>query len=237
MLFMVSISPRRFAKALTIVVLCLTLASIAGQFSKYVLGYGGLFGFVRLFHTDSEGNIPAFYSSSTLLLCSILLATIASAKKRGGDRYALHWRALAIIFLFLSLDEAASIHESGTERLRSALDAGGLLYFTWVIPGAAFVLLFVAAYLGFLADLPAKTRRGFLVAGTTFVGGALGMEMVGGRFAESYGVQNMRYQMIATVEELLEMLGIVVFIYALMSYMDTHVGEVQVHIGEEKPGS
>ena len=236
---MVYISPRRFAKALTVVVLCLTLASIAGMSYTYgVLKSGDHpVGVVRLFNVDSELNIPTWYQSSTLLFCAILLAMIASAKKRAGARYALHWRALAIIFLFLSLDEEAAIHEMTIMPLRSALNAGGLLYFTWVIPGAAFVLLIGAAYLGFLADLPAKTRRLFLVAGTTFVGGALGIEMVAGLFAQSYGGGDMRYIMISTVEELLEMVGIVVFIYALMSYMGTHFEGVQIRIGEEKPGS
>ena len=228
-----AISPRRVTRVLTLVVLCLTFASIAAQFSLYYLGYDDPFEFVSLFDVDSESNIPTWYASSTLLLCSILLASIAYAKKIDSDRYFLHWGGLSIIFLFLSMDEAASIHELAIEPLRSALNAGGFLYYTWVVPGAAFVLIFVLVYLRFLADLPVKTRRLFLVAGIVYVGGALGVELVGGRYADLYGEENFMYALIVTVEEFLEMAGVVVFIFALLSYMSSHLKDVQIHVGNK----
>ena len=42
----------------------------------------------------------------------------------------------------------------------------------------------------------------------------------------------MTYAMIATVEEFFEMQGIVVFIYALMSYMSSDLKEVRVRIDD-----
>ncbi len=228
-----TISPRRFTRVLTLVVLCLTFASIAAQFSVYRLGYEDPFGFASLFDVDSESNIPTWYASSTLLLCSILLASIAYAKKIDSDRYFLHWGVLSIIFLYLSMDEAASIHEIADDPLRSALNASGFLYFTWVVLGAAFVLIFVLVYLRFLADLPVRTRHLFLVAGMLYVGGAIGMELVGGRYADLYGMQNFVYALIATVEEFLEMAGVVVFIFALLSYISAHLKDVQVHVGDK----
>jgi len=227
------ISPKKLSQILTLVVLCLTLASIAGQYSTYFLGHARLKGLVRLFDLDDENNIPTWYSSSALLLCSILLATIAFAKKRDGARYVFHWTVLSIIFLFLSLDEAASVHESINEPLRAALDAGPVLYHTWVILGAAVVLAIVVVYWRFLSDLPSPTRRLFLTAGIMYVGGALGVELLGGWYSALYGKKNIMYVMIATVEEFFEMQGIVVFIYALMSYMSLNIKEVRVRIGDE----
>ena len=92
------------------------------------------------------------------------------------------------------------------------------------------MVVFVFAYLRFLFGLPARTRRLFLVAGSLYVGGAIGIELVGGRHAYLYGTQNMGYEMIVTFEEFLEMMGIVVFIYALMSYMAEHLNEIRVFI-------
>lgn len=227
------ISPKKLRQILTLVVLCLTLASLAGQFSTYFLGHGTLKGFVRLFYLDYENNIPTWYSSSALLLCSLLLATIAVAKKRDGAHYVFHWTALSIIFLFLSLDEAASVHEITVRPLKAALNAGPVLYHTWVILGAAVVLIIVVMYWRFLSDLPSPTRRLFLTAGIIYVGGALGIELLGGWYAALYGDQNMTYAMIVTIEEFFEMQGIVVFIYALMSYMSLHLKEVRVRIGDE----
>lgn len=229
-----TISPRRVYQLLTLVVVCLTLASLAGQFSKYFLGHDSLKGFVRLFYLDYENNIPTWYSSSALLLCSLLLATIAVAKKRDGAHYVFHWTALSIIFLFLSLDEAASVHEITISPLRAALNAGPILHYTWVILGAAAVLIIAVGYWRFLSDLPSPTQRLFLTAGTMYVGGALGVELLGGWYDALYGKKNMMYVMIATVEEFFEMQGIVVFIYALMVYMSLHLKEVRVRIGDKE---
>ena len=224
-----TISPTRTTQVLTLAVLCLTLASVAGQFSKYYLDdFLGRGTFIALFSIDREHNIPSWYASSTLLLCAVLLATIGLAKKQDGARYVLHWIALSIIFLYVSVDEGAEIHELLTSPLRSALNVSGFLHSAWVIPGAAFVLILALAYLRFLRDLPANTWRLFLLAGCLFVGGALGMELISGRYADSYGLENMTYAMLATVEEFFEMLGVVVFLYALMSYVSSQVGEVRV---------
>ena len=214
-----SVSPKRVTQVLTYVVLCLVLASITGQFAKLVLGYETLLGFVRLFSVDKEGNIPTLYSCFALLFCSSMLFLIASIRKRAGDRYSLHWWVLSIIFLYLSVDEATSIHEEAINPVRSALNTSGLLYFAWVIPAAALVLLFVLAYLRFLAHLPGKTRRLFLLAGLVYLAGALGMELVGAYQTDFYGQENMAYVLIVSIEEFFEMMGIVVFIYALLSYI------------------
>ena len=110
--------------------------------------------------------------------------------------------------------------------LRAALNATGFLYYTWVVPGAIFVLICALIFRRFLADLPGETRSLFLVAGTCFVGGAIGMELVGGYYHDLFGYDNMTYKMIDTIEECLEMVGILVFIYALVSYMGSHVRDV-----------
>jgi predicted permease len=121
--------------------------------------------------------------------------------------------------LLLSIDEVVQLHESPNRRLRVALNAAGLLYHPWVILGAFFVLVIGMTYRRFLADLPAETRRLFLTAGTVFVSGALGVEALGGWYTTLYGRETMTYALIVILEELFEMVGVVVFIYSLMSYM------------------
>jgi len=255
------VSPKRVTLILVLVVLCLTILGIVSSFVAdsqcrfFIDMKGNIIGakarrilmegpFVRLFDLNKEGNIPTFYSTFALLLSSTLLAVIAFAKKKENVPYSLHWKALSIIFLFMSLDEAVSLHEMTTLPLLSALKSSGFQYNRlppgmdgnlWVILGALFLLVFVLVYLRFLADLPQKTRNLFLVAGALFVGGAIGMELIGGYYMSLFFGQSstlsrfcnikLNYQMITTVEELLEMLGIVVFIYALMSYISLHVKE------------
>ncbi len=226
------ISPRRLAQILSIAALGLTLASVAGSLSAFYLSPGkGLLkeaqeSFVRLFYLDAEANVPTWYSASALLLCSALLTTIACAKRAQQDPFVRHWAGMAILFLGMSIDEEAILHEMAIRPLHSALHTGGLLYYAWVVPGAAFVLLFALAYLRFLWRLPPRTRVLFCVAGAVYVGGAIGVESLSGLRAARHGEGDAVYVMIATVEELMEMTGVIVFIYALLDYMGRHLGEV-----------
>ncbi len=223
----------RFLGVALLIALCLSFVSLlAGNYERF-LGNGSLAEFVSLFDGNNDGTIgilnaltnvnkentiPTWFSSSALLLCSVLLAGIASHIGRNGYRYATRWKVLSAIFLFLSFDEAAALHEETTAPLRSTLNTGGFLYFAWVIPGAAFVLVFALTYLRFFLDLPAKTRWLFAVAGALYVVGSLGMDMVGGYEASLHGYSTLAYAAITTLGECLEMLGVVLFCYALMRH-------------------
>lgn len=219
-------------------VLCLTLASIIATFSNYISVHNYLFveirkSFVRLFYLDWEANIPTWYASSMLLLCSIILAIIALAKRTAGEGYVLHWSILSIIFLCLSLDESAIIHEMGTTLVQCVHSTSGFLLYAWIIPGATFIFIFVLVYMRFLFHLPTKTRCLFLVAGIIYVTGAIVMESISGQYADLYGEGNIKYQMIITVEEFFEMLGVVVFVYALLSYSNSNFKEIQFCIQDK----
>ncbi|MEJ7840937.1 MAG: hypothetical protein WKF95_04145 [Rubrobacter sp.] len=203
---------------LGLVVLFVALMSIVGQFYKHVLGHDYLLGFVPLFDFNGERNIPTWYSSSMLLLCSVLLAIIAASTARSGDRYQMHWKVLSATFLIMSADEVIQIHEQMINPLRAVLDLGGVFHYAWSVVGLALVLAFVLAYPRFIAHLPTRTRRLFIVAAGLYVGGALGMELVQGWHDGLYGVDGVT-ALITTVEEVLEMSGVVVFVYALLSYM------------------
>ncbi len=205
--------------------------SIAVQVSKYYLGHGRLFGFIDEFDVDLEGNIPTWFTSSLLLICSILLASIAGDRKNKRDRYALHWAILSVIFLLMSLDEAASIHELTIEPLRDALGTRSFLFFPWVIPGTAFVIIFLITYRKFIFDLPGYTRRLFILAGALYLLGVIAMEMISGYYADKHGIRgDMVYMILVNLEELLEMSGIVVFMHALLTYMSSQISEIQLRI-------
>jgi hypothetical protein len=218
-----SLLPTTATHVLLCVAGCLTVAHLAVQGARYLWGAQIPEGLVRLFSLDSESNIPTWFSSSMLLVCALLLGLIAAVKKGANAREVRAWGSLALIFLGLSLDETATLHELTIRRLRSALNAEGILYFTWVVPGAAFVLTVVVVYFRFFLQFPPATRLRFLIAGATFVGGALGMEMAGAPYyVASQGASGL-YMALYTIEEVCEMLGLILFIRALLLYMDTHL--------------
>ena len=108
----------------------------------------------------------------------------------------------------------------------------GIFLFAWTIPAAVGVVLFALVYLKFLFRLPVATRWLFVLAGVVYVGGALGMEMIEGQFVFLFGQASMAHALMVAFEEFLEMSGVVLFIYALLSYFRTQYGVVQVEFGE-----
>jgi len=79
----VQVKPKKVAMALTLIVVCLTLAHTLGQFFHLVLGHDYVYGFVPLFNLNMEQNVPTLYASVTLLLCSAMLLVIAAARRQG----------------------------------------------------------------------------------------------------------------------------------------------------------
>ena len=144
---------------------------------------------------------------------------IAASVKRLGRRGALHWGALALLFLWLSIDELAGVHEMLNRPLRAWLGLDGLLYYAWVLPGAAGVLLLGISYWRFVGQLSWRIRALVVAAGFLFVAGALGVELAEGLYRSHYGHQRLAYALLAAVEETLEMLGVVVFIHALLEHL------------------
>ncbi|RUR83400.1 hypothetical protein ACF3DV_15570 [Chlorogloeopsis fritschii PCC 9212] len=228
---LVHLSPKKTLQFLIVLIVGLCLVSIAGQLTLYFLpDYSSREFFAFLFNVDEETNIPSLYSAYALLVCSILLFLIASAKKIAGEAYISHWKSLSFIFMALSLDEFMSFHERLIEPLQNSLNTSGFLYYAWVIPGTIFVLIFLLAFLRFITTLPTKIKRLFIIAGTIYVSGAIGMEMLGGYYTNLYGEKNIIYAILTTIEEFLEMLGIVIFIYALMSYISTYIKGISLNI-------
>lgn len=215
------------------VIACLTLASLLTQVSHYVWGWD----LKETVDLGKEGNIPTWYASQSLLLCSILLMMITQAKLKPRARYINYWRTLSLIFLYMSIDELFGLHERLIKPLRHGLGTSDILYYAWVIPFGLLVLIFGLAYLKFLKHLPRKTKYLFLLAFTLYVGGALGVELFEGHQADLYGEENMIYALATTLEEFLEMAGVVVFIYGLMTYISSYMQGIQINIGVKEPES
>ena len=113
---MISIRPIRLSLFLAAIAITLTLASLfsvylgvvtiedrsIAQFSKI---------YIRIFDVNGEANIPTWFSSLLLVLNSFILAIIAIRTKAQQGRYYTQWFVLAVVFLYLSIDEAALLHE------------------------------------------------------------------------------------------------------------------------------
>jgi len=223
------LSPGRVLVTLLSIIAFLVVASSAGVawFLFYPPQVMPLL--VNLFNLNAEGNIPTFFSSFLLLTASALLAVIGRCNRGRGGVF-MPWQILAVIFLFLAVDETASLHEQLTFLLRARLHTSGYLYFAWVIPYGMATLVVAALFSRFLLRLPAGTRVRFLLAGTIYVTGAVGMEMLGGKYIGTPGARESIYSVLYTMEETLEMLGIAFFVHALLEYMGNQFGTIRLTV-------
>lgn len=171
---------------------------------------------LRLFLMNHERNVPTLFSFVLFVISAALLAAVAARPAPHSRLYRAHWIVLAALFVLMAFDEAASVHEALIPSIRERLGATGPFYFAWVVPGWIFVCVVLVAYLPFLRSLPKRGAQLLLLAGGVFVAGALGMEMLGGMTAERTGHDSRVFHLLATVEETLEMVGLAIFVYALL---------------------
>lgn len=224
-----TLSPGSIVLALGIVAFLLVVASVGGQLAP---NYTDRSDPIILFSLDSEQNLPTFFSVLLLLFAALLLAVIAVFKKEQADSYALYWVVLSFGFLLMAVDEAMSIHEKLNAPMSQLLGEERLsvFHYAWVVPGIVFVVAVGLFFLKFLLHLPAKTGRLFLMAAVLYLGGVIIIELVGNHYAAVDGVESLSYLVSVTMEESLEMAGIIVFIFALLSYIAENYGEVRFRL-------
>ena len=232
----IPLSAKKIAVLLAVCILGLIAAHILGQYYKnFIPNDGFLLRIIDKFDLDLEkNNLLTWYQSSTLLLSAFLLAVIAFVKKNKQEIDVRYWVFLSLTFLFLSADEAGSIHEQMSMLLRKVFDLHGFLFLSWVIPAAMAVLILFAAYSKFLFRLPNATRWLFIIAGFVYLGGALGIDMINANNLEAnhfiatnpeiVGATRFNYALLTALEEFLEMSGIVIFIYALVTQLNLELG-------------
>lgn len=227
------LNPATVTRLLALVAVLLVLASVAGQLMAHVAGHRRVLGLVHLFNVDAERNIPTAFSSLLLWFAAFVAAGIAVLERQRASRWVKHWAVLALGFVVMGFDEAWSFHEQLIIPLRNLLggDDLGLLFFSWVLVGAALVAVLAVFYFRFILSFSPRVRAGLIVAAALYLGGALIMESVGGWYYEGSGGDNLGYSLITTVEEGLEMAGIIVFIWALLTYLAEAYQTVQVQVG------
>jgi hypothetical protein len=177
------------------------------------------------FDATQEATVPTFFSSLLLLACAGSAAFVAA--RETGPR-ARRWWMLAAVFVALSLDETIAFHEATIVPLRHSLEAGSIFYFTWVVPGIAFILAAGFAFRSLIADLSQPQRKAAVSGAVLFFTGALGFELAEGWVVDGYGAKTLALIPLGTVEEALEMVGATLFLYALMLRLEPWSGTLRL---------
>jgi len=213
-------------RAFLVCILLIVAAHISMLFMRYGLGYGQLMGLSAFVDLWRENNLPTFYASMSLLFCGMLLYLISLSEKKLGGKFALYWLVMSALFIFLSADEMLQIHDSISEKLQ-ALSASGIFFHAWVIPyGIALVGLGII-YLRFLLSLTPETRNLFMMSALCYIGGALGFELLESVEFEKARGRSLLMEIYVFIEETLEMVGVLIFIQALIIELARRKVQVQ----------
>ncbi len=246
----VTIHVKKVPIALAFIVILFFILHVIGQLFALTVGHENLSHLqerlIWAFDISRELNLPTYFSSILLLFSSGLLSSISWIKFIEKEKFStiFSWGFLAFLFLFLSIDELIGLHERLINPVKDNLGVSGALLFAWVIPYGVLIVILAFSYLKFMKRLPRTVRNLFFLAAGLFVFGALGLEMVEGQFvtihAESgapvYYKETVPYIVLVSIEELLEMTGVVVFIYALLLYIAGEWQELRLRaVGFQRP--
>jgi hypothetical protein len=214
------VSSELLLRALLGIFAILVVVQICLQGFRFWTGDHFLFGLLAAFSLGGEQNFPTYFSTMLLLGCSAMLGVIGIGEFREQGRRAIYWYALAFIFLFLSMDEMMMIHERLSEPVRALVGDEYAPHYGWVLPYGLLIAVIGFAYARFLVELPRRTALLFVLAGVLYVGGAIGFETLSGAVSSEYGNSNVTYVALQTIEEVLEMFGAILFLYALADYVE-----------------
>jgi hypothetical protein len=223
--FEVRLSPRAIVQVLAAAVAIVLAASLAAALAQPSLKPESP-GMYLLLNVDFESNLPTWFSSLLLMLCAGTAALIAGLSRDRADA-ARGWAILALLFVALSADEAAAFHELLVYPLRALVRESPWLRYPLILPGAAVLMAGWFVLGSFLRDLPARTRQRLGWGLALFASGALGIETVGGWFDPLVYGDSVTYVALATLEEGLEMSGVVVAFMGLLDHIEQHVGPIR----------
>lgn len=225
------IDPLKTTILLFIVSLVILIFSLLGQ-RPYETGSPTEKFFRELFTTEffvnNEENIATYWNMVILIIASLLIFVVAAIKKAQKDKFRYGWVALGILFAFFAVDALARVSYRYAKLLRNLPSMEGGFLYNWLYPTTAvFLLLLLLFFVWFYLQLTIQKKFLFPISIFLYILGAYKSELLSGYYAKLYGTVNNSYLIIAHAEEFAEYLGIILMIYLLLTYLSTHVSELE----------
>ncbi|MBB5376851.1 hypothetical protein HNQ07_002315 [Deinococcus metalli] len=184
----------------------------------------------NMFALSGEGNMPTYYSSFLLAMAAAIAWVIARTKRQVNDRFQRAWLAISAVFVYLSVDEVAQIHERVATGVRRIVADSAVLHYAWVAPYALVVLAVIVTFVPFLLHLPRRTAGGMILAGALYVLGAMGLEVFEGVLDFEGHFFSVAMAALVTIEESLEMCSVVLFIGVLLDYLRRQLPDLHLDL-------
>lgn len=182
--------------------------------------------FFRKLNFDSERNLPTIFSGILHFTASYLLGTIGISRLIINNK-KWFWAVLSFLFFFLGVDEILSIHEKVSGNIKALEEMGTFLY-NWVVVYSLGTLILASVILKPLLSLPRRIYYRFILAGIIFIFGAIVLESIAVNFVfqRELASENVTTEpiifVLATFEELFEMLGVALFIDTLLYFLEKY---------------
>lgn len=187
------------------------------------------FQFMRMFNLDMEANLPTSFSFVILLFSAFLFYLLSKMPEEKNENRPF-WLGLSFVFLFLAFDESSKIHEAIGDLTDIFIHtSNGYLSYPWVISYTALVLVLGVFYIRFFWRMKRKVFFSFIVAAVLYLSGALGFEILGAKEASLHGADTVLYAIYSTVEESLEIFGVIFLIKILLDLLNESIVKIYFH--------
>ncbi|SDQ66568.1 hypothetical protein SAMN05428996_2301 [Quadrisphaera sp. DSM 44207] len=198
--------------------LVLAAGSVLGLALEHLLGRDFVLGLVPFLDPDQEASLGTWVAALLHASCALAAAGNALVSRRRRDGWHRNWWLLCAVFAYISLDEVATIHDRFSVPLRTVAGLSGPLHYAWLLPFTAAGLVFLVVQARFLLTL-GRTGRDLALCGAAFVLGAAGLETVSGSVASAGGRRTLAYDVLTTVEELVEFASVMAALVVLLSHL------------------
>jgi hypothetical protein len=215
----INVSIKKILGALYLTLGVLFAGSLAVHGIGHATGRWGLGGLSNLFNLDSDQGAPTWFNSLLLFLLFTLTWLIAHFPHPASARLRVRWKFLGIVFLLMSVDEVAMVHEAIGRAIGTRFELTGYLYFPFLIPGLILAGALFIAYVPFLRTLPRDTAIGMAAAGAIYLSGAALVEALSANRYYHLQQHDLVYRFLVNIEEVLEMTGLLVLFKVLGDYL------------------
>lgn len=220
-------NPRKVFYGLTGIILILLILNIVSYLHFFLNDLTPRDYFFRKTNFNTEKNLPSIFAGVIHFIAAFYLAIIATTRLE-IEKAKRFWWAMSGIFIFLGLDEIFRIHEKIEGNVTFVNDSLGFFLYNWIVYYGIALLILAILFFKPLLSLPKKTLYQFIAAGLIFVTGAIGIENLTGYLIshqplpERLIINNPMFFSLYTVEELLEMMGVAYFIFAMLQFLKQH---------------
>ncbi len=218
-----------------IALLCVGMVIVVAA-ADYFLFFRGWFPsqiVARSFDISSEESVGTWLSSNIALFTGLFAAAIfAHSCKHDSRALALGWALVALFFLYVSVDDAAKLHERlGTAvRVKYEKFAGVSLdswfpSWGWQLFIAPFFVAYGCYLLWFLWHAVAPVHRGWVFLAFSCFGIAVSLDFVEGMDLTWLENED-AVHLLQLTEETLEMLGTTAFLFVVMLTLNDRIGVI-----------